>query len=358
MGRPFDGSGADNAPEWQHADLLRAVLQAAPAATVAVDPEGKVRVWNQAAQRLLGWSAAEVLGRPCPLGGQQFRQLQARALQGEMLTDQPLAGKRRDGAGIGLKCSLAPVRGPEGRMLGVVLQLAEAPAIPQVRTGAEAGAGIAHELGQPLGAVLNYVNACVRFLTAAEGSPPGVLEGLRAAAAQAARATEIVRRWRNLVRRGAPERSPADVNRLVEESLALLNDELRRSGAALRLGLAGQLPPIWCDPVQIQQVILNLVRNALDALHEVPSGRRALIVETAASQAGAVEVRVGDTGPGLEPEMARRLFEPFVTSKPTGMGLGLTICRTIIESHGGRLRAERNPENGVTFHFTLPTGTP
>ena len=220
---------------------------------------------------------------------------------------------------------------------------------------------LAHELNQPLTAVANFADAGRRLLAGDAASDPERLEAARDAMAEAAeqavRAGEIVRRLRGFSAQGDAEKRPTDVNALVEESAALALVGTREQGVEARLDLDPGAPPVMADRVQIQQVVVNLVRNAVEAVRDAP--RRELVVATAALDEGAeVGISVADTGPGLSEEVADRLFEPFVTTKRHGMGVGLSLCRSIVEEHGGRLLAEANPGGGTVFRVILPALPP
>jgi signal transduction histidine kinase len=168
------------------------------------------------------------------------------------------------------------------------------------------------------------------------------------------RAGEIIQRLRDYTRKTAPRQTPVSANTLVREVAHFIESEARQLQVALQLELSNPLPLALADPIQIQQVVLNLMRNAIEAMDEVPADQRTLTIRTAPTGANAVEVAVSDTGPGLSAEAFERLFHPFFTTKPQGMGLGLSISQSIVAAHQGRLWATPNTGPGVTFHFTLP----
>jgi two-component system sensor kinase FixL len=212
---------------------------------------------------------------------------------------------------------------------------------------------MAHELNQPLTAVMNYLEAGRQLLAASAGGPERVGEMMEKAIAQAQRAGEVIRRLRSFVSKGETERRIASLNQLVEQALALGLVGARQRGVRVSLELDHALPPVLVDHVQIQQVVLNLVRNAIEAMEAVD--RRELVIGTRAIlDQEMAEVIVADTGPGIAPELADRLFQPFVTTKATGMGLGLSICREIVEAHHGRLTAAPRSSGGTVFRVTLP----
>ena len=212
---------------------------------------------------------------------------------------------------------------------------------------------MAHELNQPLTAVTNYLEAGRQLLAAGVGGPERLNEMMEKAVAQAQRAGDVIRRLRRFVGKGETERRIQNLNQLVEEALALALVGARQRGVRASLELDHTLPPVLVDHVQIQQVVLNLVRNAIEAMEQVE--RRELTIGTRAiPPQGMAEVIVADTGPGIAPELADRLFQPFVTNKATGMGLGLSICREIVEAHHGRLTTAPASSGGAVFRVTLP----
>lgn len=212
---------------------------------------------------------------------------------------------------------------------------------------------MAHELNQPLTAIMNYLEAARHLLHEDPQSAERVGLLMGRAVAQAERAGEVIRKLRQFVSKGATGRRTESLNKLVEEALALALVGARQSGIHVALDLDCNLIPILVDNVQIQQVVLNLVRNAVEAMEAVE--RRELTIATRAIRSDNIaEVRISDSGPGIAPEIADRLFRPFVTTKSAGMGLGLSICREIIEAHQGSLAAIPNPSGGTVFRLTLP----
>lgn len=221
-------------------------------------------------------------------------------------------------------------------------------------------AALAHELNQPLTATANFANAAQRLLAGPAPPDPARMEDARQAMAEAAneavRAGKIVRHLRELVTRGDSEKQLCSVNALVEGAAALALSGTREQGVTARLKLDPRAPLVLVDRVQVQQVVVNLVRNAVEAVLEAP--RRDVVVATAMLGTEGVEVSVTDTGLGLAEEVAHRLFEPFVTTKRQGMGVGLSICRSIVEEHGGRLTAVGKQGGGTVFRFVLPPLAP
>ncbi|HET6521333.1 MAG TPA: ATP-binding protein, partial [Geminicoccaceae bacterium] len=216
----------------------------------------------------------------------------------------------------------------------------------------EMASALAHELNQPLTAIMNYVQACRRLMASGRGGPERLAELMDRAAGQVSRAGDIIARLRQFIAKGETERTVEDINRVVEEASHLALIGAAERGVRVRLKLDPGLPSVLVDRIQIQQVVLNLVRNGVEALAQVE--RRELTLATAPAGPDAVEIAVSDTGPGLSQEVSGRLFQPFVSTKPGGMGLGLSICRSIVDAHGGRLWAASEPGAGTTFHLRLP----
>jgi C4-dicarboxylate-specific signal transduction histidine kinase len=224
----------------------------------------------------------------------------------------------------------------------------------RVATIGQLTASIAHELKQPLAAVVMSGNAGLRWLTM---QPPDIGEAkssVERMIKDTHRASDIIGGLQDLTRKTAPRKEAFDLNEAILEVTALTHGEAVRNGVTVRPQLAHQLPRITGDRVQLQQVMLNLIVNALQAMSTAGDGRRDLQISTETAEAEGVRVGVRDTGPGLRPEHLPRLFEPFYTTKPDGMGMGLSICRSIIEAHGGRLWATGCEPQGALFQFTIP----
>lgn len=242
-----------------------------------------------------------------------------------------------------------------GQSANAALQRAQADLarVSRVTTMGELTASIAHEVNQPIAAVVTNAGACLRWLSVEAPD----LEKARAAASRivrdGTRAAEIITRIRQVFAKGASERRPVNLNQLAQETLDLLGNEAARHAISVRADLAGDIPPVWADPVQLQQVVVNLVMNGVEAMKDI-QGIRELCLETRRSSDGEVVVSVYDTGVGLPPQPAEQLFEAFVTTKPQGTGLGLSISRTIVEAHGGRLWTAANAPRGAIFRFTAP----
>ncbi len=221
----------------------------------------------------------------------------------------------------------------------------------------EMAAGLAHELNQSLAAIVGYARGCVRRLQAGDPPTGAIVDVIEEISAQALRAGEVLRRIRDFVRSGEMRRERVDVNEVVRAAVRLAALEASQRGVSVPMALAPGRLPVDVDRIQIEQVILNLVRNGLEAMSGAPAEASRLVIATAPSERGTVEVSVADTGNGFAPEVAERMFEPFFSTKRDGLGLGLSISRAIVEAHGGRLWATANAGRGATFRFTLPVAT-
>jgi C4-dicarboxylate-specific signal transduction histidine kinase len=217
----------------------------------------------------------------------------------------------------------------------------------------EMATGMAHELNQPLAAIVNYANGCSRRLQSASSKTEDLVGAMGQITVQAQRASEIIRRLRALVGKQPPIRAEADLNHLVREVCSFVEFEMNRVGLQIELDPGGEAIPVRVDLVQIEQVLLNLVRNAIDALQESPDGPQRLCIRTRVEGDRAI-VAVEDSGPGIGPDRIPHLFHPFFTTKEGGMGMGLAISQTIVENHDGRIWAESEPGRGSIFYVSLP----
>jgi PAS domain S-box-containing protein len=255
------------------------------------------------------------------------------------------------GEGVGFVLDLTDRKRAERAYTEVQMELAHA---NRVAAMGQLSASIAHEISQPLGAVLSYANAASHWLAA---QPPAVEEvrgALDFIVKSGVQASEVVDRIRALVKKAPPRTDKLEINEAVLEVIGLTRNEMAKNGISVRTQLAESLPAIQGDRVQLQQVNLNLLINAMEAMSARSEGPRDLLISTAKTDSEGVLVSVRDSGPGLAPESVERLFEPFYTTKPGGLGMGLSICRSIIESHHGRLWATANTPHGAVFQFNLP----
>jgi len=223
----------------------------------------------------------------------------------------------------------------------------------------EMASGIAHELNQPLSAISTYCQSGLRILDANGDRPDKLAHVLEESSLQAKRAGKIIHRMRQFATKGTLRRAAMDLNRVITDAAGFIGPELDKQGIKLQLDLARDLPSVMADSIQIEQVILNLLHNAIEAMNTTGSRKRRLVVSSRQVDAGQLEVRVHDSGPGLDPGTVDQLFDTFFSTKADGMGLGLAISRSIIEVHGGQLWADSEPGSGATFYFSLPVaGTP
>ncbi len=222
-------------------------------------------------------------------------------------------------------------------------------------TAGEMATTLAHELNQPLAAISNYSMGCVRRLRSGTWNEAELLDAMEKGAAQAERASKVLQRVRAFVARRAPNMVPCDINEILEGVASIIGSEARQSGATFALELSEVMPYVQADAVLLEQVILNLSRNAVEAMQETPPGERHLTIRSRNMGGDTVEVDVVDRGRGIDPQLEANLFTPFFSTKSHGMGLGLHICRSIVEAHGGHVWVSPNPGSGVTFHFALKT---
>ncbi|MDE2166920.1 MAG: PAS domain S-box protein [Alphaproteobacteria bacterium] len=354
---------------------LKSILDAVPDAMIVINERGNIESFSPSAEITFGYTASEAIGQnvkilmPSPYHEQHDAYINRYLTTGERRIigiGRVVTGQRKDGTTFPMELSVGEAMVGETRLFtGFVKDLTErerserrieqlqAELMHVARLGelGQMGAALAHELNQPLAAIVNYLQAARRLLQATASAPPRVGEAMEKAAAQAERAGQVIRRLREFVARGETERREENVNALVEEAAALALVGAKSAGVTTRLLLRSDLPPVLVDKVQIQQVLLNLIRNALEAMES--SDERVLTVEAAADE-GLVTITVTDTGPGLAPDVAQNLFQPFVTTKARGMGVGLSICRSIIEAHGGRIWAAPRGGGGTVFALALP----
>jgi two-component system sensor kinase FixL len=349
-------------------------VETLPHGIAEVDRDGRFTFVNTAYLRLRGLEPSDIIGRlawetsPLPEEADRLRQFY-RHVSTYQPEPKPYFTRtlNRDNKTIELRIDWSYRRASGRELTGFIAcvtdvteqQRAERDARQRLSDLAHVGrlsvvgemlSGLAHEIRQPLSAIVNEGQACRHLL---DGPREVVRESLDQIVNQAVRATQIVRSLRDFTRRGEAKRQAEDLGRLLRDVLRLLEFDASSFSVKLRLDVSDDLPPVWVDAIQIEQVVVNLVRNAMEAIEEARSAER--IVTIRARHSGEdVVVEVEDTGPGLSEEVAARLFESYFTTKTVGMGLGLPISRTIIEDHGGGLEAVTGKTPGAVFRFTLP----
>jgi two-component system, LuxR family, sensor kinase FixL len=356
---------------------LRSILDSVPDAMIVIDGHGIIQSFSTAAERMFGYSEQEAIGRnvselmPDPDRSRhdgyvaRYRATGKRHIIG---IGRIVTGKRRDETTFPMHLSIGEMQtGGEPFYTGFARDLtehqqtqarlqelqAELVHVSRLSAMGEMASALAHELNQPLAAISNYMKGSRRLLAGStDPNAPKIESAMDRAAEQALRAGQIIRRLRDFVSRGESEKRVESIFRLIEEAGALGLAGAREQGVQLRFSLNPDADLVLADRVQIQQVLVNLFRNALEAMAQAP--RRELIVTNRAVADDMVEIEVSDSGTGFQDDVKPHLFQTFFTTKETGMGVGLSISRSIIEAHGGRMWAENNAAGGATFRFTLP----
>ena len=359
--------------------MARGIIGTALDAFVQMDEAGNIVQWNAQAEAMFGWPATEAVGRPLAdlIIPARFRTQHREGLERFLSTGEAaLLGKRfeidgirRDGQEIRLEISVTALRRRSGYVFnGFIRDLTERRAaevrlselqaellhVSRLSDMGQYGSSLAHELNQPLAAITNYLAAARQTMESGGWvAATRVVEILAKASEQAARAGEIIRGLRKFISKGETERRPESLPDVIRDAGTLVTIGTSRGTFDLRYEFDAEIPFALIDRIQIQQVLVNLMRNAIEAMAQ--GERRTLIVSAAPRSDGFIEVRVADTGPGLSESVAGQLFQPFVTTKTEGMGVGLSICHSIVTAHGGMIWADSNPGGGTVFHFTLPS---
>ncbi|MGZ5826966.1 MAG: two-component system sensor histidine kinase NtrB [Xanthobacteraceae bacterium] len=354
--------------------LFDALIATAVDGIMVIDEKGSVRIYNKACERLFGYEAAEVIGHsikmlmPAPYHDEHDGYLEHYVSTGEkhiIGIGREVQGRRKDGSIFPMNLSVGEgvIRG-ERIFLGIITDISDRLSrerrildlqsemlhVSRLTDMGQVAAGLAHELNQPLTAILNYTNAGLDI--ADERGDDELKSVFGKVAEQASRAGNIIRRLRAFIEKRGPNRTDEDITRTIDEAIRLGQINAAERGIKLRVLFEQGLPNVSIDRVQIQQVLINLMKNAAEAMER--SDRRELTVTISRVAPELVQVSVADTGPGISDDMTEKLFQPFVTTKAAGMGMGLSICRGIIEAHGGRLWLESNPDGGATFRFNVP----
>jgi two-component system sensor kinase FixL len=355
---------------------LTSILDTIPEAMIVIDERGIIQSFSSAAERQFGYTAAEVVGTnvkylmPSPYRENHDGYLERYLRTGERRIigiGRVVVGERKDGSTFAMELAVGEMRSSNQRFFtGFIRDLTERQQtearlqelqselvhISRLTAMGEMASALAHELNQPLSAIANYMKGSRRLLEGSSDDKSAMLrDAMDKAAEQALRAGQIIRRLRDFVARGENERRVESVKKLVEEASALALVGAKDQGIRVRFQFDPTADLVLADKVQIQQVLLNLLRNAVEAMET--SQRRELVISTAAGTDGMLTISVTDTGAGIAPEIIPQLFQPFVTNKRHGMGVGLSISRTIVEAHGGQISVEPNPAGGTMFRFAL-----
>ena len=355
---------------------LQSIIDTVPEAMIVIDEHGIMQSFSAAAERLFGYRPDDAVGQnvkilmPTPYRDDHDHYLERYRNTGERRIigiGRVVVGSRQDGSTFPMELAVGEMRSGNRRFFtGFIRDLTERQKtearlqelqselvhISRLTAMGEMASTLAHELNQPLSAISNYLKGAQRLLArSTDENSTAMRDALEKAVDQAMRAGQIIRRLRDFVSRGETERRVESITKLVEEASALALVGIKDRSIRVRYSFDPAAEFVLADRVQIQQVLLNLMRNAVDAMEDSQS--RELTVSIAPDADGYIRVSVADTGPGISPEIAEQLFLPFVTTKRHGMGIGLSISRTIVESHGGKIWLEPNPPGGTIFHFTL-----
>jgi two-component system sensor kinase FixL len=356
---------------------LKSILDSIPDAMIVIDERGIVQSFSATAERLFDHRAADVMGKnvkmlmPTPYRDDHDSYLNRYMRTGERRIigiGRVVVGLRRDGSTFPMELAVGEMHVRDQRFFtGFIRDLTERQQtearlqelqselvhMSRLTAMGEMASALAHELNQPLSAIANYMRGSRRLLENSSEERAALLrDAMDKAAEQAIRAGQIIRRLRDFVARGESERRVEDVKKLVEEASALALVGAKDKGVRVRFDFTPNVDFVLADKVQVQQVLLNLIRNAIEAMEETE--KRELVISTRSAAGNMAEISVADTGSGIAPEISAQLFQPFVTTKRQGMGVGLSISRTIIEAHGGSIRTQPNSGGGTVFSLTLP----
>ena len=355
--------------------LFEALISTAVDGIMVIDAHAVVQVYNRACERLFGYGADEVVGRNVRmLMPEPYRTAHDGYVFGYVATGEKhiigigreVSGLRKDGTVFPMNLSVGEGLVDGQRIfVGIITDLSERQArdkriqdlqtemwhVSRLTDMGQVAAGLAHELNQPLTAILNYTNTGRDI--AREGADRDLEAIFGRIAEQTSRAGNIIRRLRSFIEKREPNRVAEDLGKTVEEAIRLGMIDAAERGIHLEMHAEPHLPPALIDRIQVQQVVVNLLKNAAEAMEHAKTRHLTVTVKSASDR--FLQVAIADTGPGLDKEVAGKLFQAFVTTKKTGMGMGLNICRSIVEAHGGRLWAEDNPGGGTIFRFDIPT---
>jgi PAS domain S-box-containing protein len=355
---------------------LSSALEQTADSVMITDRDGRIEYVNPAFTRTTGYDDEEIRGQTprilrSDVHGRDFYARLWHTIRSGEPFHAAFVNVRKNGSTYFEEKTITPLKDAQGRITHFIStgrdvtqqRLAEERArqhqaqlahVCRVSAMGEMATTLAHELNQPLAAIVTYARGGIRWLRTRGDDSHELLGIMDHIATQGEAAGQIIRRARSLLRKDDARYLPTELNAVVREATDLARLETRRKDIALQLDLAGALPPVPADAIQIEQVVLNLVRNAIEAIDGAHPPRREIAVRTGLGANRGVEVAVFDTGPGFAATDTAHLFDPFYTTKPDGLGMGLTISRSIIEAHGGELHAAPNPDGGATFRFVLP----
>lgn len=355
---------------------LAAVLASSNDAIIGTDPEGRITDWNAPAEILFGYSITEMIGQPIDVlsppdrVGEEVSVL-ARIRCGDVVQSFEAIRRHKDGSAIPVAVTIAPIEDAAGRLVGTFEILrdlrerderdrclaelgAELRHMSRLSEMGQLAAAIVHEIRQPLNAINNYVGALDRLI--GSDNRDLISHAAQKIREQNDRAIGIVRRLHGFLRRSTPVVKTEDLDCIIRDAVELVAIDPAARNISIRAEPGECDMKVGVDRVQIEQVLFNLMRNAIEAMRDVP--HPVLTLASRPEGSGSVSVSVADTGTGIPDDIRRNLFQPFLTTKPNGMGIGLSVSRSIIESHGGRLDIESSSERGTVFRFTLPRAVP
>ena len=360
----------------------RWIIDSALDAVLSIDERGRVTEWNAQAETMFGWGRDEAVGRTLSelFIPHRYRDAHDKGLKHFLTTGEgPLLNRRieitalhRDGTEFPVEVSIAPYQiDGNWEFSGFVRDITEKKAAEastrrhrememelahanRLATMGQLSASIAHEVNQPIGAAVTNAHAAARWLGAMPPNMDEVRQALSRIVTNGNRATDVLSRIRAFIKKAPPRNESLDINHAVLEVVALTRSEAKKNKVDVQIQLAEGLPVVQGDRVQLQQVLLNLIINAIEAMSASDAGSRRLLISSAKSEPNDVSIEVQDSGPGLPVASVEQIFQAFYTTKPAGLGMGLSICRSIVEAHGGKLRAAAGDPTGAIFTFTLP----
>jgi PAS domain S-box-containing protein len=357
---------------------LASIVESSDDAIIGKSLDGIITSWNKGAERLFGYMAEEVVGKPItilipPDRYDEERTILERIKRGEAINHYETVRHRKDGSSIVISLTISPVKDAEGRIVGaskiardITEQkraearekglMAELTYMDRRKSAEQRSATLVHEISQPLAGIAARASAALRWLRMEKPEIEKAQTALESIVDATDRASDIIVSVGAMFKKGTSERAPIDINRIILTVLGLVRIDLKQNGVELKTQLDEKASVVEGDKVQLQQVVLNLVMNGVEAMRSVQT--RVLKVQTHQTNPSLVRVSIEDTGTGIDPSNIDRVFKPFFTTKANGMGMGLVICRSIIEEHEGRIWVSRGVNGGSVFQFELPTKSP